>query len=37
MLAVRDVPEDAEAHIPAQGDDVQEPAAKEVATDVVPP
>nr|GFB05595.1 hypothetical protein [Tanacetum cinerariifolium] len=33
MLAVRDVAEEAEAHVPAQGDDVQEPAAEEVATD----
>nr|GEY21738.1 hypothetical protein [Tanacetum cinerariifolium] len=37
MLAVRDVAEEAEAHVPAQGDDVQEPATEEVATDVVPP
>nr|GEX14821.1 hypothetical protein [Tanacetum cinerariifolium] len=37
MLAVRDVAEEAEAQVPAQGDDVQEHAAKEVATDVVPP
>nr|GFC48468.1 hypothetical protein [Tanacetum cinerariifolium] len=37
MLAVRDVAEDAEAQVPAQGDDVQEHAAEEVATDVVPP
>nr|GEX47879.1 hypothetical protein [Tanacetum cinerariifolium] len=37
MLAVRDVAEEAEAQVPAQGDDVQEPAAEEVATDVVPP
>nr|GFB77206.1 hypothetical protein [Tanacetum cinerariifolium] len=37
MLAVRDVAEEAEAQVPAQGDDVQEPAVKEVATDVVPP
>nr|GEZ92094.1 uncharacterized mitochondrial protein AtMg00810-like [Tanacetum cinerariifolium] len=37
MLVVRDVAEEAEAQIPTQGDDVQEPAAEEVATDVVPP
>nr|GFB54770.1 hypothetical protein [Tanacetum cinerariifolium] len=37
MLAVRDVAEDAEAQVPAQGDDVHEHAAEEVATDVVPP
>nr|GFB81886.1 hypothetical protein [Tanacetum cinerariifolium] len=37
MLAVRDVAEEAEAHVSAQVDDVQEPAAEEVATDVVPP
>nr|GFB80604.1 hypothetical protein [Tanacetum cinerariifolium] len=37
MLAVRDVAEEAEAQVPAQGDDVQEHAAEEVATDVVPP
>nr|GEY15615.1 hypothetical protein [Tanacetum cinerariifolium] len=37
MLAVRDVAEEAEVQVPAQGDDVQEPAAEEVATDVVPP
>nr|GFA55740.1 hypothetical protein [Tanacetum cinerariifolium] len=37
MLAVRDVAEEAEVHVPAQGDDVQEPAAEEVVTDVVPP
>nr|GEY70512.1 putative ribonuclease H-like domain-containing protein [Tanacetum cinerariifolium] len=37
MLAVRDVAEEAEAQVPAQGDDVQEPAAEEVAPDVVPP
>nr|GEV58405.1 hypothetical protein [Tanacetum cinerariifolium] len=37
MLAVRDVAEEAEAHILAQGDDVQEHAEEEVATDVVPP
>nr|GEY11213.1 hypothetical protein [Tanacetum cinerariifolium] len=37
MLAVRDVAEEAEAQVPAQGDDVQEPVAEEVATDVVPP
>nr|GFA28089.1 hypothetical protein [Tanacetum cinerariifolium] len=37
MLAVRDVVEEAEAQVPAQGDDVQEPAAEEVVTKVVPP
>nr|GFC65356.1 hypothetical protein [Tanacetum cinerariifolium] len=37
MLAVRDVAEEVEAHVPSQGDDVQEPTAEEVATDVVPP
>nr|GFB92662.1 hypothetical protein [Tanacetum cinerariifolium] len=37
MLAVRDIAEEAEAQVPAQGDDVQEPAAEEVATNVVPP
>nr|GFA50386.1 hypothetical protein [Tanacetum cinerariifolium] len=37
MLAVRNVAEEAEAQVPAQGDDVQEPTAEEVATDVVPP
>nr|GEX54415.1 hypothetical protein [Tanacetum cinerariifolium] len=37
MLAVRDVAEKAEAQVPAQGDDVQEPAAEEVATNVIPP
>nr|GEW67821.1 hypothetical protein [Tanacetum cinerariifolium] len=37
MLAVRDVAEEAEAQVPAQGDDVQEPTAEEVATDVVSP
>nr|GFA06068.1 hypothetical protein [Tanacetum cinerariifolium] len=35
MLAVRDIAEEAEAQVPAQGDDVQEPAAEEVATDIV--
>nr|GFB84092.1 hypothetical protein [Tanacetum cinerariifolium] len=37
MLTVRDVAEEAEAQVPAQGDDVQEPAAEEVVTKVVPP
>nr|GEX42969.1 putative reverse transcriptase domain-containing protein [Tanacetum cinerariifolium] len=37
MLAVRDVDEEEEAQVPAQGDEVQEPAAEEVANDVVPP
>nr|GEW59180.1 putative ribonuclease H-like domain-containing protein [Tanacetum cinerariifolium] len=35
MLAVRDVAKEAEAQVPTQGDDVQEPAAEEVATNVV--
>nr|GEZ38108.1 hypothetical protein [Tanacetum cinerariifolium] len=37
MLAVRDVAEEAEAQVPAQGDDVQEHDAEEVVTDAVPP
>nr|GFA55467.1 hypothetical protein [Tanacetum cinerariifolium] len=37
MLVVRDVAEEAEAQVPAQGDDVQELAAEEVVTNVVPP
>nr|GFD32784.1 hypothetical protein [Tanacetum cinerariifolium] len=37
MLTVRDIAKEAEAQVPAQGDDVQEPTAEEVATDVVPP
>nr|GFD07585.1 hypothetical protein [Tanacetum cinerariifolium] len=37
MLAVRDIAKEAEAQVPAQGADVQEHAAEEVATDVVPP
>nr|GFC20896.1 hypothetical protein [Tanacetum cinerariifolium] len=37
MLAVRDIAEEAEAHVPAQGDDVHEHAAEEVATNFVPP
>nr|GFB82160.1 hypothetical protein [Tanacetum cinerariifolium] len=37
MLAVKDVAEEAEAQILAHGDDVQEHAEEEVATDVVPP
>nr|GEY65881.1 hypothetical protein [Tanacetum cinerariifolium] len=37
MLVVRDVAEEAEAQVPAQGDDVQEHAAEEVVTEVVPP
>nr|GEW88125.1 hypothetical protein [Tanacetum cinerariifolium] len=37
MLAVKDVAEEAEAHIPAQGDDDQEPAEEEVVLGVVPP
>nr|GFA82660.1 hypothetical protein [Tanacetum cinerariifolium] len=36
MLVVRDVAEEAEAQVPAQVDDVQEPAAEEVVTEVVP-
>nr|GFB10821.1 hypothetical protein [Tanacetum cinerariifolium] len=34
---VRNVAEEAEAQVPAQGDDVQEPVAEEVVTDVVQP
>nr|GFA88615.1 hypothetical protein [Tanacetum cinerariifolium]GFA89343.1 hypothetical protein [Tanacetum cinerariifolium] len=37
MLVVRDVAEEAEAQVLAQGDDVQEPATEEVVTEVVPP
>nr|GEZ50728.1 hypothetical protein [Tanacetum cinerariifolium] len=37
MLVVRDVAEDAEAQVPAQGNDVHEHAAEEVAIDVVSP
>nr|GFA92953.1 hypothetical protein [Tanacetum cinerariifolium] len=37
MLVVRDVVEEAEAHVPAKGDDVQEPVAEEVVTKVAPP
>nr|GFA46050.1 hypothetical protein [Tanacetum cinerariifolium] len=37
MLVVRDVAEETEAHVPAQGADVQEPTAEEVVTEVVPP
>nr|GFB30371.1 hypothetical protein [Tanacetum cinerariifolium] len=37
MLAVRDIAEEAEAQVHAQGDDVHEHVAEEVATDVVPP
>nr|GEV54317.1 hypothetical protein [Tanacetum cinerariifolium] len=37
MLTVRVVDEEVEAQVPAQEDDVQEPTAEEVATDVVPP
>nr|GEU35710.1 hypothetical protein [Tanacetum cinerariifolium] len=36
MLAVRVVAEEAEVQVPAQGDDVQEHGAEEVAIDVVP-
>nr|GEZ05342.1 hypothetical protein [Tanacetum cinerariifolium] len=37
MLVARDVVKEAEAQVPAQGDDVQEPTVEEVVTDVVPP
>nr|GFC34590.1 hypothetical protein [Tanacetum cinerariifolium] len=37
MLAVRDVATEPEAQVPAQGDDVQDPAVEEVVTEVVPP
>nr|GFB61805.1 hypothetical protein [Tanacetum cinerariifolium] len=37
MLVVRDVAEEAEAQVPAQGDDVQEPVIEEVVTEVVSP
>nr|GFB95226.1 hypothetical protein [Tanacetum cinerariifolium] len=37
LSSVRDVAEKAEAQVPARGNDVQEPAAEEVATDVVSP
>nr|GEY72482.1 hypothetical protein [Tanacetum cinerariifolium] len=37
MLVARDVVKEAEAQVPTQGDDVQEPVAEEVVTDVVPP
>nr|GEZ84962.1 hypothetical protein [Tanacetum cinerariifolium] len=37
MLVVRDIVEDAEVQVPAQGDDVQEHAIEEVATEVVLP
>nr|GFB42687.1 hypothetical protein [Tanacetum cinerariifolium] len=37
MIVVRDVAEEVEAQVPAQGDNVQEPAAEEVVTEVVPP
>nr|GFC01608.1 hypothetical protein [Tanacetum cinerariifolium] len=37
MLIVRDIAEVVEAQVPAQGDDVHEHVAEEVATDVVPP
>nr|GEV40947.1 hypothetical protein [Tanacetum cinerariifolium] len=37
MFVVRDVAEEAEAQVPAQGDNVQEPIAEEVVPDVVPP
>nr|GFC94845.1 hypothetical protein [Tanacetum cinerariifolium] len=35
MLAVRDIAEEAEAHVPAQGDDVHEHVAEKVANDVL--
>nr|GFA86756.1 hypothetical protein [Tanacetum cinerariifolium] len=37
MLAVRDIAEEVEAQVPAQGDDVHEHVAEEVTNDVVPP
>nr|GFC75836.1 hypothetical protein [Tanacetum cinerariifolium] len=37
MLVVRDVAKDAEAQVPAQGNDVQEHTIEEVATDAVLP
>nr|GEX85490.1 hypothetical protein [Tanacetum cinerariifolium] len=37
MLVVRDVAEEAEAQVSAQGDDVQEPTTEEVVPKVVPP
>nr|GFC91020.1 hypothetical protein [Tanacetum cinerariifolium] len=37
MLAVRDIAEEAEAQVQAQGDDVHEHVVEEVATDVVSP
>nr|GFD29631.1 hypothetical protein [Tanacetum cinerariifolium] len=37
MLVVRDVAKEAEAQVPAQGDNVQEPAVEEVVPEVVPP
>nr|GEY88002.1 hypothetical protein [Tanacetum cinerariifolium] len=37
MIVVRDVAEEAEPHVPAQGNDIQEPTAEEVVTEVVPP
>nr|GEU98370.1 hypothetical protein [Tanacetum cinerariifolium] len=37
MLVVRDVAEEAEAQVLAQGDNVQEPTAEEVVPEVVPP
>nr|GFB70346.1 hypothetical protein [Tanacetum cinerariifolium] len=37
MLVVRDVVEEVEAHVPSQGDNVQEPAVEEVIPEVVPP
>nr|GEY63061.1 hypothetical protein [Tanacetum cinerariifolium] len=37
MLVVKDIAEEVEAQVQAQGDDVQEPAAEEVGPEVVPP
>nr|GEZ75118.1 hypothetical protein [Tanacetum cinerariifolium] len=37
MLVFKDIAEEAEAQVPTQGDDVQEPAAEEVVTEVAPP
>nr|GFA83715.1 hypothetical protein [Tanacetum cinerariifolium] len=37
VSSVRDIAEEAEAQVPAEGDDVQEHAEEEVATKVVPP
>nr|GEZ78906.1 hypothetical protein [Tanacetum cinerariifolium] len=37
ILVVKDVAEEAEGYVPAQGNDIQKPAAEEVVTEVVPP